>query len=85
MRDDNGNPDELSGRQGPNVAKSKHETKRYGKRVILVFILGIGALLCLITLQARFDKGGNASREQEHDYRAPRQEGFAELAAGVVV
>ena len=76
-------PDELSGRQGPQVAKSGHETKRYSKRVIFLFVFVIGALLCLITMQAQFNRNGDASREQEYEYRAPRQEGFAELAAGM--
>jgi type IV secretion system protein VirB10 len=67
---------------GPRVAKSDKETKHYGKRVIFLFIFGIGALLCLITAQARFGRG-NPPREGEKDYRAPRQEGFAELAAGM--
>jgi hypothetical protein len=53
-----------------------------GKRVIFLFIFGIGALLCLVTAQARFNRI-NPSPEGEKDYHAPRQEGFAELAAGM--
>jgi type IV secretion system protein VirB10 len=75
MTEDKGKPD------GPKVAKSRNETKHYGKRVIFLFIFGIGALLCLITAQARFDRGNPVPEEK--DYHAPRQEGFAELAAGM--
>jgi type IV secretion system protein VirB10 len=74
--------EEKKKQDGPNVAKSDKETKHYGKRVIFLFILGIAALLFLITAQAMFNRV-NPSPEGEKNYRAPRQEGFAELAAGM--
>ena len=75
-------PDETGGyKTGPNVAKSDKETKGYSKRIILVFIVGVGALIAMITMQAQFDRAGNASRERERNYRAPQPLGFAELAA----
>jgi type IV secretory pathway VirB10-like protein len=69
--------------EGPQIAKSNKGTKRYGKRIILVFILGVGALLFLITAQAQFKRAGQSQQDQEKNYRAPQPSGFAELAAGM--
>jgi len=66
---------------GPQVAKSNKDTKRYSKRIILLFIIGVGLLIATITMQAKFGSTGNSSRERERNYRAPQQSGFAELAA----
>ena len=75
-------PDETSERQaGPHVAKSGKDTRRYSKRIILVFIIGVGVLIGMITMQAHFDRGGNSVREREKSYRVPQPSGFAELAA----
>ena len=82
--DDNIRQDEdVEERQnGPRVAKSKKNTKRYSKRIILVFILAVAALLFVITVQAQMKKrADDESWGQEKTYRAPLASGFAELAA----
>jgi len=68
---------------GPNVAKSDKETRGFSKRIILVFIVGVGALIAMITMQTQFGVTDNSSRERERNYRAPQPSGFVELAAGL--
>jgi type IV secretion system protein VirB10 len=70
-------------KSGPKVAKSNKSTNRYRKRIILVFLLGVAALLTLITAQAQFKINSTNSEQKDKNYRVPRADGFAELAAGM--
>jgi type IV secretion system protein VirB10 len=67
---------------GPQVAQSGKRTKRYSRRIILVFIAFVGVLLVMITMQARF-KGDTSPERSARNYRAPQAAGFAELAANM--
>jgi type IV secretion system protein VirB10 len=82
---ENGRDDTDGNEAGPRLARSDRGTKRYGKRVILFFILGVGLLLCVITVQAQYVKQDRdkLQKQQEKTYRIPQAAGFAELAAGM--
>ncbi|GHV41079.1 hypothetical protein FACS1894187_22530 [Synergistales bacterium] len=81
----NNGENDTYGNDGPRMVRSDKGTKRYGKRVILFFILGVGLLLFIITVQAQNLKQGrdNTQKQQEKTYRVPQASGFAELAAGM--
>ena len=83
MKGEKDRPDEASERHedGPLISKSQKHTRRYSKRIILVFIIGVGALIGLITVQTRFERGNNSSQGHKTNLRAPQPSGFAELAA----
>ena len=68
---------------GPKIERSEKETKKYGKRIIFVFLLGVGAVILLINAQARFRPGGGAGEDAPKNYRTPPSAGFAELAASM--
>lgn len=68
--------------QEPQVITSKKKTKRFSKRVIFFFLLGIAGLIWLITVQSEFTTGGEVNR-QEKTYHPPQQAAFADLAASM--
>ncbi len=70
-------------RQGVRVERSERQTKRYSKRVIIVFLIAVGAIIAAIALQAQFKIGGSAPHERDKNYRTPQASGFAELATGM--
>ena len=74
---------EVNGGQGPKVAKSDKSNIRLSGRIILVFLLLVGLLIAVITLQANFNRPETSSQGREKSYRAPQASGFAELAAGM--
>ena len=79
-----GERNDSNGRQsGPRVAQSGKRTKRYSRRIILVFIVIVGVLLAMITMQARFKLDGESLEKGTKNYRTPQASGFAELAANM--
>jgi type IV secretion system protein VirB10 len=68
---------------GPRIERSGKETRRYGKRIILVFLLSVGVVILLITMQAKFKLGNFTDGGPEKSYRTPPASGFAELAASM--
>lgn len=69
--------------QGPQVIDSKKKTKHFSKRVILFFVLAMGGIIGTIGMQSRFSTVITGATTQERNYIPPRQENFAELAAGM--
>jgi type IV secretion system protein VirB10 len=68
---------------GVKVQRSEKHTNSHSRRIILVFILLVGAILLLVTAQARFNMGGLSGTEGTKTYRTPPASGFAELAASM--
>ena len=68
---------------GVQAARREKKAAGYSKRVIGVFLLCVAALLCGITLQAKFNPGGGGREDPAKNYRIPQASGFAELAAGM--
>ncbi|MDR1483040.1 MAG: TrbI/VirB10 family protein [Synergistaceae bacterium] len=68
---------------GPGIARSEKETRGYGKRIILVFLLSVGAVIALITFQTKFKIGDLSDENPMKNYRIPPATGFAELAASM--
>ena len=69
--------------QGPQIASSKKKTKHFSKRLIFFFVLAVGALIAIIGMQSRFTTTGGGAAPLEKNYSPPKQENFAELAAGM--
>ena len=69
--------------QTVQVERSERQTRRYSKRVILVFLILVGGIIAAITMQAQFKIGGISPQEQNKNYRTPQASGFAELATGM--
>lgn len=69
--------------QGPQVVQNSKKTKRYTKRSIAAFIIGVGALIAFVTMQTEFLINGSASEKQDRNYRMPQPEGFVDLAASM--
>jgi type IV secretory pathway VirB10-like protein len=68
---------------GPKVERSEKETRRYGKRIILVFLLSVAAVIGMITAQSKFKIGDFEDGAPAKNYRTPPATGFAELAASM--
>lgn len=77
MDDEKRNPD------GARIERSDKKTKRYSKRIILVFIALVGIVIFAITMQAQFDRDGTSADGPAKNYRPPQPAGFAELAASM--
>ncbi|MDL2263092.1 hypothetical protein LJC31_00410, partial [Synergistaceae bacterium OttesenSCG-928-I11] len=77
------NPNEPEAQPGPQVIGSKKKTKFFSKRVIFFFVFGVGVVMGIIGMQSRFDASSSGAGKQEKNYLPPRQENFAELAAGM--
>lgn len=73
----------MNERQGPRIAVSGLRTLVYSKRVIVLFIAGMAAIIFTITATGQFDRKSDAALEKERSYRAPQLADFAELAASV--
>jgi type IV secretion system protein VirB10 len=65
---------------GLQVERSGKQAHGYSRRVVIFFLFAVAVLICLITMQARFNLGGNAANVPDKNYRAPQASGFAELA-----
>lgn len=68
---------------GVNVERSKVQTKAHSKRVILYFILLVGIIIALITIQTPFSSGNRSRDAQPRNYHAPQAAGFMELATSM--
>jgi type IV secretion system protein VirB10 len=71
------------GGTGPRVAQSGKRTKKYSRRIILVFIVLVGILLAMITMQARIRLDNQPPEKRTKNYQMPQASGFAELAANM--
>lgn len=69
--------------QGPRIAPGNKKTKRYSKRVIAAFLVGVACLIALITLQAEFKIGGGSTEGPGKNYQTPQQAGFVDLATSM--
>jgi type IV secretion system protein VirB10 len=72
-----------NGNAGPNIERSEKEPRTYGKRIILVFLLVVAAVIAMITFQAKFKVGISLDDGPDKSYRTPPSSGFAELAASM--
>jgi type IV secretory pathway VirB10-like protein len=70
-------------KDGPQIERSEKETRRFGKRIIIVFLASVGVVIFLITMQARFKLGDFNDGVPSKSYRTPSSAGFAELAASM--
>lgn len=71
------------GPQGLPIDTNGKKTKRYSKRIIVVFILAMGLLIAAITMQAQFKLTGDPGGGPDKTYRPPPQAGFTELATSM--
>ena len=70
-----------NGANMPKVVKSSKVTTFFNKRLILVFIIGVGLLIAAIAAQKHFIGDDGSSGGRQRHYRAPQASGFADLAA----
>jgi type IV secretion system protein VirB10 len=68
---------------GVQVQRGEKQTNSHSKRIILVFIILVGVIISLITMQARFKLGGSSDAGAAKIYRTPPASGFAELVASI--
>jgi type IV secretory pathway VirB10-like protein len=72
-----------NGKSGPRIERSDKETRKYGRRIILVFLLAVASVIGMITFQAKFKTGNSEGGGAAKNYRTPPATGFAELAASM--
>jgi type IV secretion system protein VirB10 len=68
---------------GPRVERSGKETRRFGKRIIFVFLFCLAGVIVAINMQVRFKRGDFSDIGTVKNYRIPPASGFAELAASM--
>ncbi|MDR1508698.1 MAG: TrbI/VirB10 family protein [Synergistaceae bacterium] len=68
---------------GPRIERSGKETRKFGKRIIFVFLFGLAGLILGINAQVRFKSGDFSDIGAAKNYRIPPASGFAELAASM--
>jgi type IV secretion system protein VirB10 len=68
---------------GPRIERSGKETRRFGKRIIFVFLFVLAGVILGINAQVRFKSGDFSDSGTVKNYRIPPASGFAELAASM--
>jgi type IV secretion system protein VirB10 len=74
---------ETSKSSGPRVERSGKETRKFGKRIIFVFLFCLAGVIVAINMQVRFKRGDFSDIGAVKNYRIPPASGFAELAASM--